>query len=161
MNRGPAPGQEQWRVHGWDQLLSVPILYIYTTQFHSALVITVVCLSSLQNKCRTVDPDQQNLSRSGKLSFFTIYKFWKNCAFVRQVSDLILKTVPANVPEPFNTKASTQALYWLQVKVFWHSNDLGCHFADHKTIWNKQWNLFTCPSILPLYVRGMSYLGFN
>ena len=28
---------------------------------------------SLQNKCRTVDPDRQNLGRSGKLSFFTIY----------------------------------------------------------------------------------------
>ena len=47
---------------------------------------------SLQNKCRTTDPDQQNLGRSGKLSFFVIYKFWQNCASVRQVSDLILKT---------------------------------------------------------------------
>ena len=32
---------------------------------------------SLQNKCPTVDPDQQNLGWSGKLSFFIIYKFWK------------------------------------------------------------------------------------
>ena len=47
---------------------------------------------SLQNKCRTADPDRQNLGRSGKLSFFIIYKFWQNCASVRQVSDLILKT---------------------------------------------------------------------
>ena len=47
---------------------------------------------SLQNKCWTADPDRQNLGRSGKLSFFTIYKFWQNCASVRQVSDLILKT---------------------------------------------------------------------
>ena len=46
---------------------------------------------SLQNKCRTADIDRQNLGRSGKLSFFIIYKFWQNCASVRQVSDLILK----------------------------------------------------------------------
>ena len=39
-----------------------------------------------------MDPDQQNLGRSGKLSLFVIYKFWQNCASVRQVSDLILKT---------------------------------------------------------------------
>ena len=31
-------------------------------------------------------------SHTGKLSFFIIYKFWQNCASVRQVSDLILKT---------------------------------------------------------------------
>ena len=48
--------------------------------------------NSLQNKCRTADPDRQNLRRSGKLSFFVIYKFCKNCAAVRQVSNLILKT---------------------------------------------------------------------
>ena len=47
---------------------------------------------SLQNKCRTADPDRQNLGRSGKLSFFVIYKFWQNCPSVQQVSDLILKT---------------------------------------------------------------------
>ena len=34
----------------------------------------------------------QHLGQSGKLSFFIIYKFWQNCASVRQVSDLILKT---------------------------------------------------------------------
>ena len=49
--------------------------------------------NSLQNKCRTADIDRQNLGRSGKFSFFIIYKFWQNCASVRQVSDLILKTV--------------------------------------------------------------------
>ena len=49
--------------------------------------------NSLQNKCWTADIDRQNLGRSGKLSFFIIYKFWQNCASVRQVSDLILKTV--------------------------------------------------------------------
>ena len=49
--------------------------------------------NSLQNKCRTAEPDQQNLGRSGKLSFFIIFKFWQNCALVPQVSDLILKTV--------------------------------------------------------------------
>ena len=49
-------------------------------------------ISSLQNKCRTTDPDRQNLGQSGKLSFFIIYKFWQNCASVRQVPDLILKT---------------------------------------------------------------------
>ena len=32
------------------------------------------------------------LARFGKLSFFIIYKFSQNCASVRQVSDLILKT---------------------------------------------------------------------
>ena len=47
---------------------------------------------SLRNKCRTADPDRQNLRRSGKLSFFVIYKFCQNCAAVRQVSNLILKT---------------------------------------------------------------------
>ena len=31
-------------------------------------------------------------ARFGKLSFFIIYKFSQNCASVRQVSDLILKT---------------------------------------------------------------------
>ena len=40
-----------------------------------------------------MDPDQQNLGWSGTLSFFIIYKFWQNCASIRQVSDLILKTV--------------------------------------------------------------------
>ena len=34
----------------------------------------------------------KNLGRSGKLSFFVIYKFWQNYPLVRQVSDLILKT---------------------------------------------------------------------
>ena len=47
---------------------------------------------SLQNKCRTMNPDGQNLDRSGKLSFFVIYKFWQNCALIQQASDLILKT---------------------------------------------------------------------
>ena len=49
-------------------------------------------ISSLQNKCQTGDPDRQNLRRSGKLSFSVIYKFCQNCAAVRQVSNLILKT---------------------------------------------------------------------
>ena len=53
---------------------------------------TIVLIYSLQNKCRTADPDRQNSGRSGKLSFFVIYKFWQNCASVWQVSDLILKT---------------------------------------------------------------------
>ena len=48
--------------------------------------------NSLQNNRWTVDSDRQNLGRSGKLSFFIIYKFWQNCASVQQVSDLILKT---------------------------------------------------------------------
>ena len=51
-----------------------------------------VMIISLQNKCRTVDPDRQNLGRSGKLSFFVIFKFWQNCASLRQVPYLILKT---------------------------------------------------------------------
>ena len=34
---------------------------------------------SLQNKCQTANPDRQNLGRSGRLSSFTIYKFWQNC----------------------------------------------------------------------------------
>ena len=49
----------------------------------------IVLIYSLQNKCRTADPDRQNSGRSGKLSFFVIYEFWQNCASVRQVSDLI------------------------------------------------------------------------
>ena len=61
--------------------------------FKMALNCTCIwCWNSLQNKCRTTDPDRQNLGRSGKLSFFILYKFWQNCASVRQVSDLILKT---------------------------------------------------------------------
>ena len=52
---------------------------------------------SLQNKCRTTDPHHQNLGRSGKLSFFIIYKFLQNCASVRQVLNLILKTVCAGL----------------------------------------------------------------
>ena len=59
-------------------------------------VLRTFCYVSLQNKCRTVDPNRQNLGRSGKLSFFIIYKFWQNCASVRQVSNLILKTVMCN-----------------------------------------------------------------
>ena len=51
------------------------------------------CHYSLQNKCRTADPDWQNLGRASKLCFFIISKFWQNCASIRQVSDLILKTV--------------------------------------------------------------------
>ena len=47
--------------------------------------------NNLQSKCRTVDPYRQNLGRSSKLSFFIIYKFWQNCASVRQVFDLILE----------------------------------------------------------------------
>ena len=48
--------------------------------------------TSLQNKYWTTDPDHQNLGQSGKLFFFTMNKFWQNCASVQQVSDLILKT---------------------------------------------------------------------
>ena len=62
-------------------------IYIYIYKFLSSLAVK----ASLQNKCRTVDPDRLNLGRPGKLSFFVIYKFWQNCASVRQVSDLILK----------------------------------------------------------------------
>ena len=40
-----------------------------------------------------MDPDQQNWGQSNKLSLFTIHKFLQNCASVRQVSNLILKTV--------------------------------------------------------------------
>ena len=48
-------------------------------------------ITSLQN-LQTADPDRQNLGLSSKLSFCIDYKFWQNCASVRQVSDLILKT---------------------------------------------------------------------
>ena len=58
-----------------------------TTTFNGTQVLKISHV-----KCRTADPDRQNLARSSKLSFFTIYKFWQNCASVRQVSDLILKT---------------------------------------------------------------------
>ena len=70
----------------------------------NALELRLTCTktSSLQNKCRTADPDRQNLSQSGKLSFFIIYKFWQSCASVWQVSDLILKTGHRNelLPQP-------------------------------------------------------------
>ena len=49
-------------------------------------------LCTLQNKCQATDPDRHNWGWSSRLSFFTIYKFWQNCASVRQGSDLILKT---------------------------------------------------------------------
>ena len=51
----------------------------------------------LQNKCRTADPDGQKWDRSGRLSFFTIHKFWQNCAVVQQVSNLILKTASCDL----------------------------------------------------------------
>ena len=64
----------------------IKIFWNYCEQVSSLQII------SLQNKCRTVDPDRQNLGRSGKLPFCIIYEFWQNCASVCQVSDLILKT---------------------------------------------------------------------
>ena len=66
------------------------------------LCLTCTKTSSLQNKCRTADPDRQNLSQSGEFSFFIIYKFWQSCASVWQVSDLILKTGHRNelLPQP-------------------------------------------------------------
>ena len=43
----------------------------------NALELRLPCTnpSSLQNKCRTADIERQNLGRSGKLSFFIIYKY--------------------------------------------------------------------------------------
>ena len=62
---------------------------------------------SLQNKCWTADPDRQNLGSSGKFSFFTIYKFWQNCALVQQVADLILKTAVCKYCWLHNSKKYT------------------------------------------------------
>ena len=86
---------------------------------------------SLQNKCKTSDPDQQNLGRSGKLSFFIIYKFWQNCAWVWQVLYLILKTdtdglqpmaiqsriVQLHSPAMFTKKNSLQMILQIFLKV--------------------------------------------
>ena len=67
---------------------------------------------SLQNNCRTADPDLQNLGQSGKLSFFTLCKFWQNCAMVRQVSDLILKTA-INEKHTSSFSKVWQGHYWM------------------------------------------------
>ena len=48
---------------------------------------------SLQNKCRTANPDQQNLGRSGKLSFFTIsvaYRYRKSISIIELFVSIIL-----------------------------------------------------------------------
>ena len=52
----------------------------------SCLPITIS--SVLQSFCNF----EKNLGRSGKLSFFIIYKFWQNCASFRHFLDLIFKT---------------------------------------------------------------------
>ena len=80
-------------------------------------------ICSLQNKYRTADPDLQNFGRSGKLFFFTIYKFWKNCASVRQVSDLILKTVYASVNWVSIGSGNGLSPLWPQA-IFWNNADL-------------------------------------
>ena len=53
---------------------------------NSCLLITIS--SVLQSFCNF----EKNLGRSGKLSFFIIYKFWQNCASFRHFLDLIFKT---------------------------------------------------------------------
>ena len=70
--------------------------------------------NSLQNKCQTADPDRQNLGRPCKLSF--IIKFWQNCASVRQVSDLILKTEPImqwGIRQSQSIFRPTNRIWWL------------------------------------------------
>ena len=74
----------------WPQCVKEDMAWKLVTYWWSSVQIQKTC--SLQNKCRTADPDRQNLRRSGKLSFFVIYKFCQNCTAVRQVSNLILKT---------------------------------------------------------------------
>ena len=75
---------------------------------------------SLQNKCRTEDPDGQNLGRSGKLSFFTIYKFWQSCGLVRQLSDLILKIASCRNPSSWETVQKSNLQYgWKISGHFW------------------------------------------
>ena len=78
---------------------------------------------SLRNKCRTTDPDQQNLAQSGKLSFFIIYKFWQNCALVWQISDHIL---------------NIELTHW-GLKMPYGIGDLGQHcFYDNVLRWVPQ-----------------------
>ena len=60
--------------------------------------------SSLQNKCRTADPDWQNLGRSGKLSFFIIYKFGKIVLRSGKFQILFLKTAKAHFLSKFCTQ---------------------------------------------------------
>ena len=78
--------------HGYYQCFNICVwIYWSICSIYTAVNIHKQ-YNSLKNKCGTKDPDRQNLGRSGKLSFFNIYKFWQNCASVWQVSDLILKT---------------------------------------------------------------------
>ena len=70
------------------QMIMSECIWIMKSPIESGIILCI----SLQNKCRTADPDWQNLGLSGKLSFLIIYKFWQNCASIQQVSDLILKT---------------------------------------------------------------------
>ena len=116
----------------------------------SNYTMSICSYYSLQNKCRTVDPIRQNLDPSGKLSFFIIYKFWQNGASVRQVSDLILKTVI--IKGYYNYKCPKTFLIWTLV-LDW-SQKLFSDFKDYK--W-KYWYKYVILLILKLkYVRAKS-----
>ena len=65
---------------------SISIIYGNTSNYivwHVDDYRIMAALHSLQNKCWTADPDRQNLGwsgPSGKLSLFSVYKFWQNYA---------------------------------------------------------------------------------
>ena len=120
-------------------------------QFRQWLVIWKkdVCIgkthtTSLQNKCRTADPDQQNLGPSGKLSVFIIYKFWQNCASVRQVSDLILNTVQrTSIQSTWSPVRIVKrcSLKWWRSSLWCHKvSQLQCYAEAEKLGHLAQWN---------------------
>ena len=92
-------------------------------------------LTSLQNKCRTTGPDQQNWGRSGRLSIFIIYKFGQNCALVQQVSDLILKTDSLVLGQWYDgcakhwTLQSEWVSEWLNLTAFLGTADSAVHIV--------------------------------
>ena len=87
--------KSEWRSHSCDK----EFVNNWSARASADTVMTKFCImiyiDSLQNKPGTASPSRQNLSQSGKLSFFTIYMyiFLQNFASLRLVSDLILKTV--------------------------------------------------------------------
>ena len=67
----------------------------------------------------------KDLGRSDKLSFFIIYKFWLNCASVRQVSDLILKS-DFFLRSSYDDKKLQIFIYATQLKSSYGASFLSC-----------------------------------
>ena len=138
--------------------MSVLILYIYTTQFYSNLVITVPAVFEISAAPWTLT----GKTWVGQASFPSLpYINFGKIVLRSSKFQILFWRLCLQMSQHHLAPSLQRRHYWLQVKVCWHINDLGCHFVDHKTVWNDQWDLFTRPSILTLYVRGPNYLGFN